>query len=147
MQLPPSLKFDTVKAKHLFELLCNDYKDYNFALEVRHETWLCDESIALLKHYNIALVTSQSGVNFPYAEVLTSKHAYIRFHGPKELYASAYTNKMLKDFAKKFIKWRDEGHTVWVFFNNTMLGDALENAKQLNRYITETDKVIKKVTS
>lgn len=147
MQLPPSLKFDAIRVKHLFEVLSKDYKDYDFALEVRHETWLCDESIELLKEYNIALVTSQSGVNFPYTEVLTSKHAYIRFHGPKELYASAYTNKMLKDFAKKFIKWRNEGHTVWVFFNNTMLGDALENAKQLHAYITEKDNKIIKVAS
>jgi uncharacterized protein YecE (DUF72 family) len=58
--------------------------------------------------YDIAFVVSQSRVKFHYAETVTSKNIYIRFHGPKELYASAYTDKMLKDFAKKFKSWIKE---------------------------------------
>jgi uncharacterized protein YecE (DUF72 family) len=60
------------------------------------------ESLTLMAKYDIAFVISQSKAKFPYAEAMTSKNIYIGFHGPKELYASAYTNKMLKDFAKKF---------------------------------------------
>jgi uncharacterized protein YecE (DUF72 family) len=70
---------------------------------------MADESLTLMAKYDIAFVVSQSGVKFPYAETVTSKNIYIRFHGPKELYASSYKDKMLKGFAKKFKSWIKEG--------------------------------------
>ena len=53
-------------------------------MEVRHQTWFSDESLALMKKYNIALVISQSGDKFPYKETVTADHIYVRFHGPRE---------------------------------------------------------------
>jgi len=131
IQLPPSLKFDYERAEHFFSVLKKNYKKYDFALEVRHETWVTEDSLTLMAKYDIAFVISQSGVKFPYAETVTSKNIYIRFHGPKELYASSYTDEMLKDFAKKFKAWIKEGHYVWVFFNNDVHAYALDNAKTL----------------
>ncbi len=136
VQLPPSLAFDYARTQYFFELLKNHYSNYDFALEIRHPSWLSIESLDLLSSYNIAFVISQSGVNFPYAEFITSKNIYIRFHGPAALYASSYTDEMLFDFAERCINWSDKGHSIWAFFNNDINGHALNNAKTLIKMVT-----------
>ncbi|MGN6568891.1 MAG: DUF72 domain-containing protein, partial [Flavipsychrobacter sp.] len=133
VQLPPSLKFDATIAEHFFKVLKRDYKEYEFAFEVRHETWLHNDSLDLMAKYDIAFVVSQSGVGFPYSEMVTSKNIYIRFHGPAQLYASLYTDEMLQSFADKFKKWIKEGHIIWVFFNNDFYGYAIQNAETLKK--------------
>lgn len=131
IQLPPALKFDYGKADHLYHLLKTKYKHYEFVMEVRHDTWLIEESLTLMTKYEIGLVISQSGERFPYSEMITAKNIYIRFHGPQQLYASSYSGAMLKDFAKKFKKWENQGHTIWAFFNNDVGGYAIEDAQGL----------------
>jgi uncharacterized protein YecE (DUF72 family) len=131
IQLPPSLRFNEVKATALYKLCKRKYAYYRFAMEVRHSSWLSDESIKLMKQYNMAFVISQSGTGFPYAELVTAKHIYIRFHGPEALYASSYSEEQLKDFAAMFINRKKQGHSVFAFFNNDIFGYAVQNAKRL----------------
>lgn len=133
IQLPPSLKFDYDITEHFFKLLKKKYKAYEFALEVRHETWMHNDALGLMAKYDIAFVISQSGVGFPYAEMVTAKNIYVRFHGPEKLYASLYTDAMLKEFAKKFKKWMKEGHDIWVFFNNDWFTYAIQNGRTLKK--------------
>ena len=131
VQLPPSLKFDYDVAEHFYTTLKKNFKAYSFAMEVRHETWMTEESFTLMSKYDMAFVISQSGEKFPYAETVTAKNIYVRFHGPKELYASSYSDEMLKGFAKKFQRWINEGHYIWAFFNNDVGLHAIHNAKTL----------------
>jgi uncharacterized protein YecE (DUF72 family) len=131
LQLPRMLKFNYDKAEHLYHLLKTTYKKYEFVMEVRHDTWLEEKSLTLMTKYDIGLVISQSGQQFPYSEMVTAKNIYIRFHGPQQLYASSYPDKMLKDFASKFKRWQKRGHTVWAFFNNDIHSYAPEDAKRL----------------
>ena len=131
IQLPPSLKFDLAIAKHFFMQLKKLYQHYDFAIEPRHQSWFNEESIELLKHFQTSLVISESGNRYPYAEIITSKNIYVRFHGPDKLYDSPYADKVLQQFANKFRKWSQEGHSIWVFFNNTMHLDGLNNANTL----------------
>jgi uncharacterized protein YecE (DUF72 family) len=135
IQLPPSLKFDPDTAEHFFLVLKQDYKAYQFALEVRHKSWLKDESFSLMSKYNIAFVISQSAKKFPYAEVVTDKKIYVRFHGPRQLYASGYKDRELKKFADLFKAWRKQGHTIWAFFNNDVYGHAIEDALRLEKML------------
>jgi uncharacterized protein YecE (DUF72 family) len=107
------------------------YADYEFVMEVRHNSWLTEKSLTLMRKYGIGLVISQSGERFPYAEIITAKNIYVRFHGPTALYASSYTNDTLKEFAKKFRIWAKQGHVTWAFFNNDVHGYAIEDAKRL----------------
>jgi uncharacterized protein YecE (DUF72 family) len=100
-------------------------------MEVRHDTWLAEESLTLMTKYDIGIVISQSGNRFPYSEMVTAKNIYIRFHGPEELYASSYSNKMLNEFGKKFKGWIKQGHVIWTYFNNDIHGYAIEDAKKL----------------
>jgi uncharacterized protein YecE (DUF72 family) len=134
LQLPPQLGYNEIKARHVYELIKHQYKKYRFAIEVRHHSWTCKESIKLMEEYKIAFTISQQGVGWPYAEHITSKDIYVRFHGPKKLFASAYSDEQLKDYAKKFKRWAKEGHTVWAYFNNDVYVDAIYNAKTLIEY-------------
>ena len=133
IQLPPSLKFDAAVAEHFFSVLKTNHADFHFAIEVRHQSWLSDESIQLLKKFKIAWVISQAGVDFPYAEHITSKNIYVRFHGPGKLYTSSYSDKMLESFAGKFKSWLEEKFVLWIFFNNDFNGIGIENATRLKR--------------
>jgi uncharacterized protein YecE (DUF72 family) len=137
VQLPHMVKFDPERTEHFFNILKTAYSDYDFVLEFRHDTWLQDDALRLMERYNIGLVISQSGVGFPYSEIITSKNIYVRFHGPAKLYASPYTDEMLQGFAKKFKKWIKDGHTIWVFFNNDWHGYAINNAEKLKELMEE----------
>jgi uncharacterized protein YecE (DUF72 family) len=131
LQLPEILKFNYDKANHLYRLMKTKYRKYDFVMEVRHDSWLQNESLTLMTKYDIGLVISQSGDRFPYSEMVTAKNIYIRFHGPQVLYASSYPDTMLKDFVRKFRKWEKQGHEIWAFFNNDVNGYAIEDARRL----------------
>ena len=131
LQLPASVHFEKDKTEHLYGVLKEQYKPFKFSLEVRHNSWLSEESIVLMKRYNIGFVISQSGKGFPYLEIATAKHIYVRFHGPKELYASLYSKEDMDQYARLFKKWLNQNHSLWIFFNNDFFGYAIENAKQL----------------
>ena len=52
---------------------------------------------------------------FPYAEYITSKYIYFRFHGPAALYASGYSVDKRIEFAEKIVEWKKKGKVVWAF--------------------------------
>lgn len=115
IQLPPSLQFNYDTAEYLYQLLASKYKDYRFAMEGRHASWVNEDSITLMAKYGIAFVISQSGVGFPYIEAVTTKDIYIRFHGPAQLYTSCYITAELEKYAALFNNWLTEGHILWIF--------------------------------
>ena len=131
IQLPSSVAWDPAKTEAFYKICRDHFRYYHFAMEVRHQTWMEKEAIEQMKKYKMAFVISQSGVGFPYAEHITAKHIYVRFHGPGALYASGYTDDQLKKFARMFLQWKKQGHSVWAFFNNDIGGHAVPNAKQL----------------
>ena len=131
VQLPPVLKFNYEVAEAFFHLLKKHYKEHRYVLEVRHSSWLSDESLVLLTKYEIGLVIAQSGGFFPYSEAITAPDIYLRFHGPADLYASPYSDEMLAGYAAKIRQWTAEGHTTWAFFNNDIHGHAFRDAQRL----------------
>lgn len=62
---------------------------------------------------------------------VTAPHIYLRFHGPGYLYASSYATVSLRAYARKCKRWLEEGHDLWIFFNNDVHGYALQNAEKL----------------
>jgi uncharacterized protein YecE (DUF72 family) len=130
-QLHDKLSFKPEVADHFYKTLCTNHPGYKAAIEIRHPSWLSEESISLLKQYHIGLVVNHSGVLFPYSETVTSKDMYIRLHGPRELYASAYGDQDLQYFADRIKSWSKDGLTVWAFFNNDIHGYAPRDAARL----------------
>ncbi len=137
IQLPPSLKYQSEMAATFFNALHIYQSDYDFVLEIRHPSWLEDEPQKLLRSYSIGFVMSHSKDRFPYAELITSKHIYLRLHGPGALYASDYSDQMLQNYAQKFLHWQGAGHEVWAFFNNDIQGFAYRNAARLLEMVNE----------
>ncbi|SEW54377.1 DUF72 domain-containing protein [Chitinophaga arvensicola] len=131
LQLPPSAAFEADRADHFFQVLTKNYGDYHFALEARHKSWLSEEATAMLQQYKIAWVIALSGNRWPYAETITAKHIYLRFHGPNGRYDALYPEKLITEYAGKIKEWQQDKHTVWAFFNNDGHGYALQNAQQL----------------
>ena len=138
IQLPASVAFNLSTEKRFYEILENEYPENSFAIEVRHESWYSKESLDLMRKYTIAFVIAQSE-RFPYKEFITAKNIYVRFHGPKELYASSYSTKSLEEYAEKFPAWKKEGHSIWAFFNNDINGHALDNANELIKLLNHNN--------
>jgi uncharacterized protein YecE (DUF72 family) len=89
-----------------------------------------------MEKYDIAFVISHSGDQFPYAEVITTKNIYFRFHGPGSLYNTKYDDETIQKYAALFKKWLDKKHDLWIFFNNTWFGYGIDNALYLRTFLT-----------
>jgi uncharacterized protein YecE (DUF72 family) len=132
-QLPPSLKKDEELLKKYLRSLPKKYKH---CIEFRHNSWFCDNVFELLKKYKVCLCV----VNHPkIKEVyeITSSFVYIRMHGKKSLYKSLYSNKQLKDLAKKIKEFLKKDLLVFVYFNNDQFGFAVKNALTLKKMLKD----------
>jgi uncharacterized protein YecE (DUF72 family) len=138
IQLPANLGFNAEKTAHFFSYLRQTHKRWLFSLEARHESWMSSEALSLLKKYKIGWVIAESGDRWASSEVITAKHIYLRFHGPDGSYAASYTGKQLRSYARKCSTWLEQGHDLWIFFNNDINGYAIGNARQLSALIGET---------
>jgi uncharacterized protein YecE (DUF72 family) len=103
------------------------------AFEFRHDSWFTDAVFALLDRYGAGFVINDSP-HFLSIEQVTGDFAYIRFHGPKALYASSYSDAQLKDWAGKIRRYLRE-HDVYGYFNNDYHGFAIENARTLRNLL------------
>jgi uncharacterized protein YecE (DUF72 family) len=131
IQLPAKLAFNPEKAASFFSYLYHNYKGWSFSLEARHASWMSPEALALLKKYKVGWVIAESGDRWVSSEVITARHIYLRFHGPDGSYASDYPDTALTAYARKCSAWLDQGHDLWIFFNNDINGYAIQNALRL----------------
>ena len=79
------------------------------AVEIRHESFIDPEFIALLRKYRVALVVADTAGKWPLLEDLTSDFVYLRLHGDKELYASGYSGEALDRWAHRIRTWSAGG--------------------------------------
>ena len=108
-------------------------QEIKHAFEFREEGWFQEKVCKLLDENNSTLVISQSS-KFPEIEMPGNRFVYIRFHGPRGLYSSGYTDEELSEWARK-IKNYSKKTEVFAFFNNDSGGYATENAKKLSSLI------------
>jgi len=137
IQLPKMIRFDQKITEHFYKLLTEKYSSYTFAIEVRHESWMTESSYSLMAKYGVAFVISHSGDHFPYAEVVTSKNIYFRFHGPGSLYKTKYQSATMKRYSRLFKRWLDQGRDLWIFFNNDWFGYGIDNALTLKKFLEQ----------
>jgi uncharacterized protein YecE (DUF72 family) len=79
------------------------------AVEIRHESFIDEAFIAMLRKYKVALVVADTAGKWPYCEDVTADFMYLRLHGDKELYASGYTEEALDRWAARIRAWADGG--------------------------------------
>ena len=164
-QFPPSFRFDeTLFEEFLAQLpktsdaaiaLANhsdadaqqaDHQDIparmrlRHAVEIRHESFVNETFIALLRKYRVALVVADSAGRWPYLEDMTSNFVYIRLHGDKELYRSGYGERALDRWCQRIRLWSQGKEPRDA--NLVATGkDNLRGARDIYCYFDNTDKL------
>ena len=143
-QFPPSFKADKITIKRLEELgkfirrnfwsNSDRIKKEPIAFEFRHQSWFSEKIYKILKKYNFSLCWADTPY-YPYQEVITADYVYLRLHGHEKLYASKYTEKQLKDYAKKIKELVKNKKIVYCYFDNDAYGYAIENALELKEIL------------
>jgi uncharacterized protein YecE (DUF72 family) len=177
-QLPPTFRFDRERLAHFLASLPRDtdeaaalarrrndkvkgrarlafgsVRPLRHALEIRHETFVDDAFVDLLRRERVALVIADTAGKWPYAEDLTADFVYARLHGDEVLYVSGYTDDALARWAARFITWSQGGapgdarcisrvlsspcarRDVFCYFDNDAKVKAPRDARALTRII------------
>ncbi len=128
-QLPPSLVFEKTLLENFCEILDHSY---NYAMEVRNESWINDKAFRILNKHNIAFCISDTAGRYPYHEEITADFVYVRLHGSRRLYASEYTQEEMISWAKKISDWK---RNAYIYFDNDFQGYAVKNARMLKEIL------------
>lgn len=124
-QLPPSLAFDRTRVEAFAACLPPGRR---CVIEARHASWMTDDALEELRKRGLGWCISDSAGRFPSRVALTSDFAYVRLHGPTELYSSSYPDAALRRWADII---SDLGVDAYVYFDNDYLAYAPMNAIKL----------------
>ncbi len=175
-QLPPRLRFDAGRLDEFLGLLPGDTdaaaalarhhddrvhqvsfdpggnRRIRHVIEVRHESWLCDEMVSIAGRHRTAVAFSHS-TRWPYTEEVTADFVYLRLHGPGDVYAGPYGEERLRHWAARIERWHEvdrpeyadrptdsapppwNGGDVYVYFDNDSGGHAPRDALALRTLI------------
>src|SRR5436305_1803177 len=114
VQLPPRFGFDEGRLDAFFDAVSRRRRRH--ALEPRDASWLTDTALAALRKRDVALCVIDTP-RWPSRLAVTADFVYLRFHGPQGLYASAYDDGLLREWAARVRAWRDAGLDVLAYFN------------------------------
>ena len=129
-QFPPQFPYDRERMGRFFALLPHDFatalrvarrRDHRLkgraclsidenrpirhAVEIRHESYLTESFVDLLREHNIALVVAETARKWPMTHDVTADFIYMRLHGDKKLYISGYSDKALERWAARIKAW------------------------------------------
>lgn len=129
IQLPPRLRFQSEKVKKFFEILPDDFE---YAIEFRNHSWMCEDAYKLLKDFKIAYTIVDEPLLPPDINI-TSNFAYVRWHGKgkRPWYNYKYGIEELKPWVPKLKDIAKKTNEVYGFFNNHYHGYAPENCLQV----------------
>jgi uncharacterized protein YecE (DUF72 family) len=135
-QLPPSFQADLDRIEHFLNVVRGNRKSPRIrpVFEFRHRSWFTEATYDILRKADATLCIAHSS-RYPYAEQVTADLVYYRFHGPKTLFASKYSDKQLHSWAVQIRRHLDAGRTVHAYFNNDVHGYAVENARTLQKMV------------
>ena len=102
------------------------------AIEVRHESFITDDFLALLRKHRIGLVVADTAGKWPKMFEVTSDFVYVRLHGDKLIYTSGYTHRALEFWAARIRDWSRRAD-VYVYFDNDVKVRAPYDALALMR--------------
>lgn len=129
VQLPPNWGRDLAR---LEGFLSAAPRRHRWVIEVRDPDWLSDELYNLLASHNVALCIHDLIADHP--RPTTADWIYLRFHG--EEYGGCYSHQALSASARRIRRHLAAGRDVYAYFNNDRDGHAVENARQLRRYVS-----------
>lgn len=115
-QMAPYKKFDVAEMNAYFDMLPEKLGKLKLrhAIEVRHDSFTCDEFMALAKKRNIAVVTVESAKH-PLIVEPTADFAYARLELTQADEPTGYPKPALKKWAKTARDWEKLGD-VFLYF-------------------------------
>ena len=125
-QFPPSFDYTL---ERLEKIINNFNPQFSNVVEFRHASWWNEEVYKKLGKNRITF----SGISHPRLPdkfIVNTSLFYYRMHGVPKLYQSPYTTAFLKDIAKT-IRSSPKIKNAFIYFNNTMSGAAIKNAKEM----------------
>lgn len=180
-QFPPQLRFDSARFEEFFGKLPRTHAEaaalarehdhrldgraatevakgvrgktpIRHAVEIRDESFACEEFVKLLRRHDVALVVADT-VEWPLLFDVTADFVYVRLHGSEELYASGYEDTALEVWAERVVAWATgataegrracgtEAHPcardVYVYFDNDAKVRAPFDALGLEKKVRE----------
>ena len=84
----------------------------------------------MLNQYNCAFCIYELAGHLAPPEI-TADFVYVRLHGPGNKYQGSYSDRELKQWAKKCRAQADAGKDVFIYFDNDDSGYAAFNAQRL----------------
>ena len=102
LQFPPN--FTGSRMTDLSDYLAKLPKQYNYAIEVRHKSWLTQEFISLLRENGVALVTTEKSITEFEA---TADFLYIRWEGDRKS-VNGQKGEIEVDKAEDLQTWADK---------------------------------------
>ena len=124
------------------------------AIEIRHNSFVCEEFISLLRKHNIGLVVADT-VEWPLLMDVTADFVYCRLHGSEQLYVSGYESEAIETWAGRVVQWSRGGEVtdaarasaslapkavardVYVYFDNDAKVRAPFDAMALRKRVSE----------
>ena len=129
VQLPPHWHADV---ERLGAFLAECPSRHRWAVEFRDPDWLRDEVFDVLRDHNAALVVHDLIPDHP--REVTADWVYLRFHGAGD--GGDYPHQALSGSARRIERHLAEGRDVYAYFNNDAHGYAIDNARDLRRYVS-----------
>jgi uncharacterized protein YecE (DUF72 family) len=133
-QFPPNVRFDPGRFEAFFAALPRDTRamlsiarrrdarlhgrsrlaidatrPLRHAVEIRHESFVDERFVAMLRRHGVALVVADTAGLWPYREDVTADFMYMRLHGDSELYRSGYDDAALARWAARIRTWANGG--------------------------------------
>lgn len=134
VQLPPSMKIDLERLEAFWHILPSKVGKtrLRIALEVRHESWLTDQTRLLLDNLGGSLVLHDWRVAT--TRTNDAPFIYIRRHG-LPTYQGNYSEEQLRADAEQVRSFARQGRDVYVYYNNDAKGYAISNARRLTEFL------------
>jgi uncharacterized protein YecE (DUF72 family) len=130
-QFPPTLRFDPGRLEAFLALLPPDTsaalklarrrhsrmhgrshlaidkrRPLRHAMEIRHESFIDERFIVMLRAHNVALVIAETARKWPMPRDVSADFMYLRLHGDRELYRSGYGGTAISRWADRITAWR-----------------------------------------
>ncbi len=103
------------------------------AVEIRHESFLNEAFVRLLREHGIGLVVADTAGKWPKLFYVTADFVYVRLHGDVQIYTSGYSERALASWARRIRGWDRDGRDVYVYFDNDVKVKAPFDALNLMR--------------
>ncbi len=129
IQLPPKFEYKPKRLEDFFKMLPTHMR---FAVEFRDQSWMRQETWALLRKYQVAYTIVDEPLLPPEIHITTNT-AYFRWHGhgTRPWYNYRYDKEELQPWIPKIRKTAENIQEIYGYFNNHYHGYAVENCLQV----------------